>query len=145
LLQSLALALHGSLILGNKVSRQEYNDFLASRFHSHSNSGVLETSNETAAELNFQYVQSGKPSNIQVKRSWHRGSSSVIESLEVLQDGYPPDVLSSDYQTWLNDLIHPGLLPIYFLDAEQLSALASPEDHHESVREVLYRLLGIDL
>jgi len=145
LFQALAIALHGSLTLGNKVSRQNYSDFLASRLHRHGTGDGLKTSNEAGVEVNFQYVQYGKPSHIHVKRHWHRGSSNVTESLSILQDGHPPDVEPNDYQIWLNDLISPGLLPLCFFDAEQLSALANPEDHDGSLREIFHRLLGIDL
>jgi DNA sulfur modification protein DndD len=145
LFQALALALHGPLALGDRVSQRAYNDFLLGRLHRHSEIGNLIVSDEGGIALSFQYVQSGRPLHIQVERRWQRSDRNVLETLTVLQDGEPPDVDPADYQTWLNDLVLPGLIPLYFFDAERLDALANPEQHDGVLGETLRRLLGLDL
>lgn len=143
--QAIALALYGSLALGDRVSRQEYNDFLLGRLHRHSAEGTPAVNDESNVVLTFQYIQSGQPLEIKVERHWRRSGCTVREDLTILQDGEPPDVNPRDYQTWLNDLVPPGLASLCFFDAEQLSALANPERHNGLLSETLRRLLGLDL
>jgi len=143
--QAIALALHGSLAMGDRVSRQEYNDFLLSRLHRHGAEGTPVVSEEGSVALTFRYVQSGQPLKIEVERCWQRSGHTVREELTLLQNGQPPDVDPEDYQNWLNDLVPPGLTSLCFFDAEQLNALANPERHNGLLGETLLRLLGLDL
>lgn len=146
LFQAIMLALHGSLAFGDKIDLRQYNSFILSRIHhvpyeTKNNAG----SSRCGVSLGFQYVQSGQILDIQVERRWHRQGRGVQETLTVLQNGNAPDVDAADYQTWLNDLVPPGLGYFCFFDAEQLDALASPEQQNKILRENLERLLGIDL
>ena len=145
LFQALALALHGSLALGDRVSRRAYSDFLLSRLHRRSATGNSLISDEGGVALSFRYVQSGRPLHVQVERHWRRSGRNVLETLTVLCNGKPPDVEPTEYQAWLNDLVPPGLAPLCFLDAEHLDALTSPERHDGMLGETLRRLLGLDL
>jgi DNA sulfur modification protein DndD len=145
LFQAVPLALHGSLVLGDRVSRQTYNDFLLSRLHRYTGTGVPVISEEASVALSFQYVQSGRPLRIHVERRWQRSGQSVSETLSVLRDGQPPEVAPEDYQDWLNDLFPPGLASVCFFDAEKLDALSSPDQHNAALSDTLRRLLGLDL
>ncbi len=146
LFQAIMLALHGSLAFSDKLDLRQYNNFISSHMHriphgTKNNAG----SSRSGVSLSFRYVRSGQPLHIQVERRWHRQGRGVQETLTVLQNGSAPDVDAADYQTWLNDLIPPGLGYFCFFDAEQLDALASPEEQSRILRENMERLLGIDL
>lgn len=143
--QALPLALHGSIALGDRVSRQAYNEFILSRLHRHTEAGALVISDEASVTLSFHYVQSGHRSNISVERTWQRSGQQISERLVVLLDGNAPDTNGSDYQSWLNELVPPGLVSVCFFDAEKLDALSNPEQHDNVLGEVLRRLLGLDL
>ncbi len=145
LFQALTLALHGSLVLGDQVSRQAYNDFLLSRLHRRMGLGVTVIADDARVELSFQYVQSGQPQRIQVERRWQRSHDQVTETLKVYCDGQVPDVAPEDYQSWLNDLFPPGLAAVCFFDAEKLEALSHPEHYTVLLGLTLRRLLGLDL
>ena len=146
LFRALGLALHGSLYLGNRVSRQAYNDFLLNRLHRLDDSDQSTTSEEGGLSLSFSYVRSGKPSVVEVERRWTRKGKTVTESLDVRQDGEPPNVDASDYQTYLNDLVPTGTAPLCFFDAETLDALTLPERRDGALLgDTLRRLLGLDL
>lgn len=145
LFQALALALHGSYVLGDRVRQRDYDEFLLSRLHRHNGDNTPIVSDQGSVSLSFRYVQSGRPFEVQVTRRWHRNTHSIREVLEVLQDGQPPDVEEEDYQTWINDLVPHGLIPLSFFDAEQLDTLADPEQHDALLEETLKRLLGLDL
>lgn len=145
LFQAMALALHGSLALGDRISQQTYNDFLLSRLHRHNEDGTSDVSREAEVTLNFEYIQSGQPLHIEVKREWQLRGQNVLETLHVLGNGEPPDVRPEDYQVWLNGLVPPGVIPLCFFDAERLTALASLEEGHRHLGEALRRLLNLDL
>ncbi len=149
LFQALSLALHGSLALGDRVSREAYRKFLSGRLHrGQGEDGTSDSSGEGGVTLAFRYVRSGRPVRIEVERRWRRAGRTgygIDETLSVLEDGSPPDVDESDYQTWLNDFVPPGLTPLCFFDAERLDALATPEQHDGLLRDIFARLLGLDL
>ena len=142
LFQALALALHGRLAIGDRVSRQAYSDFLFTRLH---RAYDETTSPEGGVILSFLFVQSGQPLHVQVERHWQVAGRSVLETLEVRCNGQPPDVPPAEYQTWLNDLVPPGLASVIFFDAEHMDALASPEQKGTLLSDTLRRLLGLDL
>jgi DNA sulfur modification protein DndD len=143
--QSLSLALHGPLAISNRMSRQAYNEFLWGRLHRHKGIGIPINEEEGGVKLDFQYTQSGQPLRIQVDRRWRNSNKSVHESIRVLRNGTPPEIDPADYQSWINELVPPGLDPICFFDAEQLDALASPDQQKELLGQTLRGLLGLDL
>jgi DNA sulfur modification protein DndD len=146
LFRALGLALHGPLSLGNRVSRKAYNDFLLNRLHRKNATDGSTTSDEGGVALSFTYVRSGRPTTIQVERSWLRSGKNVSESLMVYRDGEPPEVDRSDYQTYLNDLVPSGVAPLCFFDAELLDSLTLPEQRGGALlSDTLRRLLGLDL
>lgn len=142
LFQALALALHGRLAMGERVSRQAYSDFLLGRLH---RARGEKTSGEGSVALSFSYIQSGQSLRVQVERRWQVAGRSVLEELDVRCNGKSPDVPSSEHQNWLNDLVPPGLAPVIFFDAERMDALASSEQKGALLGETLQRLLGLDL
>jgi DNA sulfur modification protein DndD len=146
LFRAMGLALHGSMSLGERVSRRAYNDYLLDRLHRHSESGTTVVSREGGVALGFRYVRSGRTMVVEVERRWRRNQDSVSETLTILCNGEPPEVNQADYQTWLNDLIPPGLAPLCFFDAELLDALTLPEGRGGALLgDTLRRLLGLDL
>jgi len=145
LFQALMLALHGSLALGDQVSRQAYSDFLLSRLHRRMGIGIPVMMDDAAVSLSFRYVQSGQPQRILIERRWRRSGEQVAETLKVFCDGKEPEVAAEDYQNWLNDLFPLGLAAVCFFDAEKLEALSHPEHYSELLGGTLRRLLGLDL
>jgi DNA sulfur modification protein DndD len=94
LFQAMALALYGSLALGDRVSEQEYTKFILSRFHKRpqQDEDLPVATSEAGVGLSFQYVQSGQPMVVNLERRWRRRGSSVQETLELLQNCKAPDV-----------------------------------------------------
>ena len=126
LFQAIALALYGPLALSDRVSRQEYRDFLLGRMHRNNKGGAPTICEEAGIVLEIDYVRSGEPLRVRIARKWHRKNDRIDEKLEVIVNGKPVDVPPEDYQTWLNDQFPAGLLPTCFFDAEQLEALGQP-------------------
>lgn len=145
LFQALPLALHGSLALGDRVSRQAYNNYLYSRLHRYEGTGLQVTSSEGGLSLTFEYIQSGRLLLIQVERFWKRSDKAIQETLNISVNDKPLDVPLEDYQVWLNDLIPPGLASVCFFDSEQLDAFADPIRQNALLDDAIHKLLGLNL
>ncbi len=90
--EGIRLCLHGSLALGDRVSRSEYEDHLLRRIHRPFKEGV--TPPESASiGMEFDFVRSGERHTYHVERSWHRTKKSVSEELTITEDGAPPEGL----------------------------------------------------
>ena len=143
LFTALRVGLHGSLALGDRVSRKDYFDFVYSRFHSNRQNGNSNRAKDSGVSISFEYIRSGVRHRILVQRQWRRRGKSVSEELTVLQDGEPPDIDPTEFQTWLDDLVPPSHAHICFFDAEQLaqwSSLAAPEPFIASATRRLLNL-----
>jgi len=144
LFQAMSLALHGSLALGDRVSRQTYSEYLLSRLHRYSSMGIPFVIDYASVSITFQYVQSGQPQRISVQREWRHSGQQVHEKLTVYCDGKVPEVSAEDYQSYINEIFPPGLASVCFFDAEKLESLSNPEYHNQMLRDTLRRLLGLD-
>jgi DNA sulfur modification protein DndD len=145
LFTALQLAVHGPLALGDRVTRDEYSDYLFHRLHRYYADGRTIVSEHGSAAVRIEYSHSGQMSLVDIRRKWHRRGNSVHESLEVELDGQAPDIGSEDAQSWINDFFAPSLLSVCFLDAEQLSVMSDPQEYEKLLARNLRRLLGLDL
>jgi len=142
LFQAMSLALHGSLALGDRVSRQTYSEYLLSRLHRYSSMGIPFVIDYASVSITFQYVQSGQPLRISVQREWRHSGQQVHEKLTVYCDGKVLEVSAEDCQSYINELFPPGLASVCFFDAEKLESFSNPEYHNQMLRDTLRRLLG---
>ncbi|HEV7429293.1 MAG TPA: DNA sulfur modification protein DndD [Thermoanaerobaculia bacterium] len=145
LFTALQLALHGPLALGDRVTRDEYSDYLFHRLHRYYEEGQTVVSEHGSAGVRIEYSRSGQISAVDICRKWVRRGNSVHETLEIAVDGQAPDVVPEDAQSWINDYSAPSLLPVCFLDAEQLSMMSDPQEYEKLLARNLKRLLGLDL
>lgn len=144
LFRAMALALYGSRALGEKVSRKEYSDFIASGLHRSRNGGPP-SSDYGSIGLGFEYVRSGQTLHIQIKREWSRSVNGGRETLSILCNGKAPEVDPADYQIWLDEFVPKGLEPLCFFDAEQMDTFAAAGETNGFIGGALHRLLGINL
>lgn len=142
--QAMILALYGQDYFSNLTNSQGYHNFLRSRMHRSSVETGPSNSETIGTALRLQYVQSGRTTEIQIERRWSKYEHTFKEDLKVLKDDYLLDVDPADYQTWIDDLIPPGIGLLCFFDAEKLDALASEEQQSKVLHETLHRLLGLD-
>ena len=145
LFTALQLALHGPLALGDRVSRDEYSDYLFHRLHRYYSDGQTIVSNHGSATVRLEYHRSGQVSLVEISRRWQRRGNHVEESIGIALDGNAPDIAVDDAQSWINDFVAPSLLPVCFLDAEQLSVMSDPQQYEKLLAKNLRRLLGLDL
>lgn len=145
LFQAINLVLYGSQSLGNRTGQQVYNDFLLNRFHRYAENGETVVERESEIVLSFEYIQSGVPLTIEVRRNWQKRGQNVEEELQILQNGDPLRIPKEDLQVWLNDFFPIGIAALCFFDAEQLDTFVQSDGHNVEFTNTLHRLLGLDL
>lgn len=144
IMEAMRLAFHGSLILGNRVSRSAYLQYLASRIHRHDD--PLVTATEAGVEVEFEYVVAGKSSICVVTRHWRRTGERILESVELLEDGKSTKNLAQDaIEALLRELLPPSAADVFFFDSERLYALSDDEAGRQVLGDNVRALLGITI
>ena len=145
LIQAIRLCLHGSLALGSRVSRAVYEDHLAQRIHL---SRDKESQSTTAKiELIMDYVSEGKKRNYKIERAWEVVSDKIQENVRIWEDEQEQTDLETlkEKDSFLRELVHPGLADLFFFDGEKLDTLAESETAGSLLADTMKALLGIHL
>jgi len=141
ILQAIRLCLYGSLALGDRVSQEQYQQYL--RESVHRNTG--DDNKSAAVGLTFEYGFNGELHTYSVERRWECTSTAVTTDLLVLRDDKPLDELERAHaDEFLRDLIPPGVSDLFFFDGEKIQELAESNDD-EVLAESIRSLLGLDL
>ncbi|BBD08437.1 DNA sulfur modification protein DndD [Desulfovibrio ferrophilus] len=146
LFDSLRLALYGKNSLGNRVSKQEYLDFLRSRIH-RSPSDVVGSSNASVA-LEFDYVSMGLTDTYFVERSWAIGNGKgILEHLRIEKNGEKLEGVTADFwQGFVEDIIPERLSTLFFFDGEKkIQDIAQDGVGNKALAESIRSLLGLDI
>jgi DNA sulfur modification protein DndD len=142
--QALMLALHGSANFEGSTDLT-YPNFILGRMHHSPTEVKPSTDVHSGVALSLRYVQSGQHFDVGIERRWQKQGHTIKEDLNVLKNGQPIDVNPDDYQTWIDDIVSPGIGLLCFFNAEKLDDLASEDQQSKVLSETLHRLLGLDL
>ena len=147
ILEAVRLCLYGPRSLGNRVSRKEYHEYLASKVH-HSQSTLLPP-NQASVALEFEHVHSGEKDHYHVERRWELRWSAkepIRESLILHKNREPlSDFEAEHWQDFLNELIPIGLSQLFFFDGEKIQGLAESPSSNLFLADSIKSLLGVDL
>lgn len=143
--QALSLALLGRTALGGRVTQQAYQEFLRGRFHRHADRRGAPAATECGLKLRFEYVRSGRPVEVEVRRRWRLMDRSVSESLSITEDGQPVDVPEQDLPVWLEEMFPLAVASLCLFDAEQLESMSDVDQYGTMIRQAIDRVLGLDL
>ena len=147
ILEAVRLCLYGPRSLGNRVSRKEYHEHLASTVH-HSQSTLLPP-NQASVALEFEHVHSGKKDRYNVERRWEvrRSTTEPIRESLILHKNSKPlsDFEAEHWQDFINELIPIGLSQLFFFDGEKIQGLAETSSSHLFLADSIKSLLGVDL
>lgn len=140
LLEGVRLALYGRRALGPRVSRQEYDAYLAGRIHR------AEGVSGAAVEIAFDYAEAGVLHAYYVRRAWTVTGKTVTETLELEKDGAPVDAVPRDeWHQFLQELIPPGVSQLFFFDGEKIGEIADDDAGNGQLAAAIKALLGLDL
>ena len=144
-IEAIRLCLHGPLVLGSRVSRAAYEEYLARRIHVPLKANGRPT--KARIELTLSYVSAGQERAYEIEREWEVVQGSVREHVRILEDGKELDDLQTREQRdgFLRELIPPGVADLFFFDGERLYTLAENSTSSDLLAETTRSLLGLDL
>jgi len=140
ILTGIRLALLGKMAIGKSVTKKEYNNYLASQINNKARKDLDKPF--TNITLEFTHTHQGKHATYKVVRSW---SEAKDESLAIYKSGVRDDSLSSEQvQSFLHELVPPGIGDLFFFDGEKIAELAE-DDTGEYLKVAVQKLLGLDV
>jgi DNA sulfur modification protein DndD len=143
LLNSVRLALYGRQSLDGAVTNKGYEGSLRELIHLPINQLVRPT--QASVEIVFTYARLGERARYRVERSWEDLRGNISEWLHVYKDDSTTPLLDGDSaQSFLAQLIPPGISQFFFFDGERIADLAN-DGSDEVLAEAIRRLLGLDI
>ncbi len=144
-IEAIRLCLHGSLLLGSRVSRTDYEAYLAQ--HIHVPLKANGHPHKARIALSLDYVSAGQKKHYEIAREWQVVQGNVREYVHILEDGQEIDDLETreHKDSFLRELIPPGIADLFFFDGERLFALAENGTSSELLAGTIKSLLGLDL
>ena len=142
-LTAVRLALYGKQSLGRAVSISRYHQFLIDSIHRPK--GTILTPDMAGVKLDFNFGRQGKVIDYTVKRTWTVRGNTVLENVEIHQNGkHLKDLTEPQKQAFLNELIPIGVADLFFFDGEKIAELAD-DDNNLALSDAINRLLGLDI
>ena len=140
ILTAIRLALLGRKAIGNAVSKKDFNEYLTEQI----NKKAVKDNTDPIAKvsLEFTHTHQGKHSTYRVVRNW---SLDADESLTLFKNDVCEESLTTEQvQSFLHELVPPGIGDLFFFDGEKIAELAE-DDTGSYLKEAVQKLLGIDV
>lgn len=142
LFDAIQICLHGKSALGRRTSKSEYKKEIRQKLHDYGE----EKATEAVVQLNFQYGKMGNIDQYTVERRWRDRGKSLSESLTIERNGEELTDLDEDqWETFLKELIPPGVSQLFFFDGEKVQELATAIEDESEFEESLHSLLGLEM
>lgn len=145
LIEAIRLCLHGSLSLGDRVSRANYEAYLAKRIHVAP--GQVHSPASARIVLVIEYVSGGQENIYKIERTWNLNQGRIKEEICVWENGVTLPELETreEIESFLRELILPGVADLFFFDGEKLHTLAQTQTINTTLGETMKALLGLQL
>src|SRR5579859_670523 len=142
--EAIRLCLHGSLALGNRVSRADYYQYLESRIHR----PLGESQKPTTArvEMQLEYIDVGQRITYLIRRAWSLVNGKITETLVIEENETPlSDLSAEEKESFLRELVAPSATELFFFDGEKLRTLAEDVTSGILLSETIRSVLGLHL
>ena len=147
LLDAVRLCLHGRRALGNRVSQNEYYDYLSAMIHRGPDSVM--SLNHAAVSLEFEYAHGAETKEYRIERAWRQyglNHRTVNEGLTIYENNLPDTEFGTEHwQDRIEEFIPIGVSQFFFFDGEDIQKLADDSSHDLYLAESIKALLGINL
>ena len=142
LLEAVRLALYGKRALGVRIGKAEYEEHLLGRIHVGADG---RRASGARISLEFDYAEGGRVHRYEVKRTWSADGEKIDETLALSKDGAQVvEVPREEWQSFLQELIPPGVSQLFFFDGEKIAEIAR-DNPDEALADAIRGLLGIEL
>ena len=147
LLDAVRFCLYGKRVLGNRVSHNEYYDYLAGMIHRGPDSVM--PLNRASVSLEFEYAHGGETKQYRVERAWRQDTSnprSASEHLTISENNWLDTEFDAEHwQDRIEEFIPIGVSQFFFFDGEDIQKLADDSSHDLYLAESIKALLGLNL
>jgi len=140
LLDAIQLAFYGSKARLSNRGRLAYRDYLRDSIHRHADPGE-----GAGITLRFHRYLDGEPHSFELQRHWRLGIRGIEETLRVLKDGLPDEVLTDHWDETIAAFLPVGISHLFFFDGEQIKDLAEGSHAADIIGAGINGLLGLDL
>ncbi len=142
--EGIRLCLYGSNLDNFRLKKGAYEKYVIDQIHQILGSPLQLDS--AAIEMEFEYSNLGITDTYLVRRSWHRVSSRLDETLTIKKNGQElTELESSQWQDFINELIPPGISRLFFFDGEKIQSLAEDDTDTIQLRDSFKSLLGLHI
>lgn len=145
LFEAINLCLLGISSVVPSVTKKAYEEYLLEKIHRNGQDNIaLESASTT---LEFTHAHFGIQDSYRITRSWYRNGSGVKEKIEVAKNDKPLKNLdSSQWNTFVKELLPPAIAQIFFFDGEKIRKLSGDRSIEGSyLMDSMKALLGIDI
>jgi len=140
LLDAVQLAFYGSKARISNRGKLGYKEYLKESIHRgcDPNEGACIT-------VRFRRVIDGETRNFELQRYWQEGVKGIEETVRVLRDGLPDDILTEHWDEDIEAYLPSSIAHLFFFDGEQIKELAEGGHAAEILGTAIHSLLGLDL
>lgn len=143
-LNSVRLALYGSLAYGFKTESKEY----LRKIHSFLNTKALKSldNKNFSIKIGFTMVENFNKVYIEIIRRWDVTSSSLKEHVEIIKENiHLNDIQKDNFFEKLRTNFPPSLLELCFFDGEDIAKLSNESILSNYLKELSTKLFNLDL
>lgn len=140
ILSSIRIALLGRRAMNAAFSKKDYQAYLIEQLNS---TAIKNDSNSQAMiKLEFSHTHQGEHSIYTIERTWSKLNEELIR---LYKNGELDKSLNSEQvQSFLHELVPPGIGDLFFFDGEKIASLAEDETG-VYLKEAVEKLLGLDI
>jgi DNA sulfur modification protein DndD len=139
-LDAIQLLLYGKRANCSNRGNQAYDEFLADSIHRNA-----PQAEGAAIEMTFRHHSDGAEQEFKVRRSWYPTEKSVSESVEVAKNGELDEVITENWDEYVEEFIPLGISQLFLFDGEKIARFAELENSTDLLRSAIYTLLGLDI
>lgn len=146
ILDAVRLCLYGRRALGERVSLNEYHEYLSSLIHRSPISDL--PLNQATVSLEFESVRDGEKKTYRIERHWKRQRNREIvkEVLTLYENNKLNTKFHTDHwQDYINELIPIGVTNCFFFDGENIQKLVDDSSRDTFIAESVKALFGLNL
>jgi DNA sulfur modification protein DndD len=138
ILEAVLFALYGK----RSFAVEESNITLSQYLRQHVNN--FDGNESAKVELEFSFDEDNKIHTYLIRREWHILSQEVSLRTIILKDGEHDQLLSDNWDIFIEEILPSDIAPFFFFDGEKISELAN-SDGGTYIRESIKLLLGINI
>lgn len=140
LLDAVQLAFYGARARISNRGKLGYKEYLRESIHR-----GCDPSEGACITVRYRRVIDGETRSFELQRYWREGVKGIEETVRVLRDGLPDDILTEHWDEDIEAYLPSSIAHLFFFDGEQIKELAEGGHAAEILGTAIHSLLGLDL